>query len=227
MSIKTIGMPHMALAFLIWGIKLAMAGVFLRMLAQAHVFHLLNNWSFSGRQWMAIGGFVILSLLIVGIISVENYSNRQLAILLLSHQATGFFEEFLFRGVLLLGVAYALLKSGNETPIVKTAVISSLAFGGVHLINVLSGASMVDTLLQIFFASLIGMGFIIFVVIVRNIWVVSVFHGIVNTFSLPEAYTFIPEQYIILIMACVILGGMLILYKTEDETALVMALKDK
>lgn len=221
------GLPDMALGIWLLMVKFAMALIFLIMLLRANVLTLLNNWTFSGRAWMAILLFVVLFLPVILTVGFANLNNRPLAIVLLSHQSTGFFEEFQFRGVMMLGVAYALLKSGNNTPLLKTALITGVAFGGVHIINLLNGASIGNTVVQIISAGLVGVGFVYFVAIVRNIWLISIFHGVNNSLEFSDTYTFISKEYTMLAVALIVLVVMVLLYKKQDETTLVTALQDK
>ena len=60
----------------------------------------------------------------------------------------GFLEEIIFRGFL-----FKMLEKDN----VKTAIIvSSITFGMGHIVNLLNGADLVPTLLQVCYALAIG-----------------------------------------------------------------------
>lgn len=60
----------------------------------------------------------------------------------------GFIEEFLFRGFLFK----ALRKEGIK----RAVLISSLTFGIGHMVNLLNGADMISTLLQVIYACTVG-----------------------------------------------------------------------
>ena len=60
----------------------------------------------------------------------------------------GFLEEVIFRGFLFRGMC--------ESSIKKAIIISSLTFGMGHIVNLLLGAPVFDTLLQLIYASAIG-----------------------------------------------------------------------
>ena len=60
----------------------------------------------------------------------------------------GFLEEVIFRGMLFSGMA----KNGLKSAI----IVSSLTFGIGHIVNLLTGAPVFETLLQVVYASAIG-----------------------------------------------------------------------
>ncbi len=66
----------------------------------------------------------------------------------------GLFEETAFRGVLLLAVVEKFGKTRRE--LFMSAVITSAVFGASHLFNLLSGAGVGATLLQVSYSFLIG-----------------------------------------------------------------------
>lgn len=77
-----------------------------------------------------------------------NYSVGETVLYIISMLFIGFIEEMLFRGFL-----FTALRRTN----IKTAiVISSLTFGIGHIVNLLNGAPIFETLLQICYASAIG-----------------------------------------------------------------------
>lgn len=63
----------------------------------------------------------------------------------------GFLEEVIFRGFLF----NAMKKDGLKTAI----IVSSLTFGAGHIVNLLMGAPLLDTLLQLVYASAAGLMF--------------------------------------------------------------------
>ena len=60
----------------------------------------------------------------------------------------GFLEELIFRGLLFKGMCQSNVKAA--------IIISSLTFGAGHIVNLLMGAPLLDTLLQIVYAAAIG-----------------------------------------------------------------------
>lgn len=75
----------------------------------------------------------------------------------------GFSEEIYFRGII-LGI---WLKNRGKT---QAIVISSILFGVTHLLNVLGGASIVATILQIFFAFFYGIVMAFVMIRMKSIW---------------------------------------------------------
>jgi len=67
---------------------------------------------------------------------------------ILSMCCVGFLEEVIFRGLLFTGMAKSNLKAA--------IIVSSLTFGMGHIVNLLFGAPVFDTLLQLVYASAIG-----------------------------------------------------------------------
>lgn len=88
----------------------------------------------------------------------------------------GFAEELIFRGFLFK----AILKDGN----VKTAVIiSSVTFGIGHILNLLIGQDLVETLVQIVFA--IAVGFVFTMVFYKggSLWPCILAHSVIDVTS--------------------------------------------
>ncbi len=70
---------------------------------------------------------------------------------ILSMCCVGFLEEVIFRGLLFTGMAKTGLKSA--------IIVSSVTFGAGHIVNLLLGAPVLDTLLQLVYASAIGFAY--------------------------------------------------------------------
>jgi len=60
----------------------------------------------------------------------------------------GFLEEVIFRGFLFKGMSKSNVKAAM--------IVSSLTFGAGHIVNLVLGAPLLDTLLQLCYASAIG-----------------------------------------------------------------------
>lgn len=81
----------------------------------------------------------------------------------------GFAEEIYFRGV----ICSIWLEKGA----VKAMVISSILFGLCHLMNVLGGAGLTETILQIFFALAYGVAFALIFIVSGSIWPCILLHA--------------------------------------------------
>lgn len=88
------------------------------------------------------------------------------------YMAGGFFEEAIFRGVVLR----ALIPGG----LVRASLLSALIFGLVHFANLVGGANLNATLLQVAVAMLVGFCFTAPLALTRNIWPLVVLHGLNN-----------------------------------------------
>lgn len=104
-----------------------------------------------------------------------NYDPATSVLAVLSMCFVGFLEELIFRGLLFRGMA----KSG-----VKAAIaVSSLTFGAGHIVNLLLGAPLFETLLQLVYASAIGFCFTAVVYVGGSIWPCVIAHAAVNSLS--------------------------------------------
>ncbi len=93
----------------------------------------------------------------------------------------GFFEEIIFRGIILV----ILLKKLSQTKngVFLSIVLSSAIFGLMHLVNLFNGASISDTLLQIGYSFLVGMMWAIMFLKIGNLWLIMLLHATYNFFG--------------------------------------------
>lgn len=94
---------------------------------------------------------------------------------ILSMVCVGFLEEVIFRGLLFK----AIYKSNPKQAI----LISSITFGIGHVVNLLNGADLLPTILQICYASAIGFLFTIIFYKGKSLVPCIITHGIVNSLS--------------------------------------------
>ena len=95
--------------------------------------------------------------------------------------SVGFFEEILFRGILLIILIEKLnhLKNGMFVSV----LISSLIFGFLHLVNLFEGASISSTMLQVGYSFLMGMLWAVIYLKTGNLWLVMILHATYNFFG--------------------------------------------
>jgi len=95
--------------------------------------------------------------------------------------SVGFFEEIIFRGVVLT----LLLKvfSNHKMNLLYSIIISSLVFAFSHLFNLFEGASYGDTFLQIGYSFLVGMLWAVMFLKTKNIWLTILLHTSYNFFG--------------------------------------------
>ena len=88
----------------------------------------------------------------------------------------GFIEEIIFRGFL-----FKMMEKDN----IKTAIIvSSVTFGIGHIVNLLNGAELIPTLLQICYAIATGYLFVIIFIKSESLFPCIVTHCLVNALSI-------------------------------------------
>jgi membrane protease YdiL (CAAX protease family) len=94
----------------------------------------------------------------------------------------GFVEEVAFRGLML----NALKPRGKWIAVLTTAGL----FGLVHALNLLNGASLSSTIIQIFYASVFGFGFAAMALRGKRLWPLIIAHALTDFFGdMPKAGT--------------------------------------
>jgi len=107
----------------------------------------------------------------------------------------GFLEELIFRGF--------LFKAMLRNSVKWAVVVSSVTFGLGHIINLINGSGMglVENLVQIFFAVLIGFLYVIIFWRGGSLWPCVISHGVFNSLS---AFSVEGEGMIQLVILCVL-----------------------
>ena len=93
----------------------------------------------------------------------------------ISMLCVGFLEEVIFRGFLFK----ALCKDNIKLAI----IVSSVTFGLGHIVNLLNGRDIPETLMQICYAVAIGFVFTIIFYKGKSLWPCIIAHGVVNSLS--------------------------------------------
>lgn len=123
--------------------------------------------------------FIPLCLIVsVNLWNGININNSKLEIIsyILTMINIAFIEEIIFRGFL-----FKMMAKDN----VKTAIIvSSITFGIGHIINLLNGASLIPTLMQIGYAISIGYLFVIIFYKSESLLPCIITHALVNSLSI-------------------------------------------
>lgn len=88
----------------------------------------------------------------------------------------GFIEEVIFRGFLFKMMAKSNLKSAM--------LVSSLTFGIGHIINLLTGADFVPTLLQVCYAVALGYLFVVIFYKSKSLMPCIISHAVINSLSI-------------------------------------------
>ena len=114
-----------------------------------------------------------------------NCSAAEVVLHILSMLCVGFIEEVIFRGLLFKAICKSSVK--------QAILISSITFGIGHIVNLLYGADVLPTLLQICYATAIGFLFTIIFYKGKSLLPCIVTHSVVNSlsiFSVQSSQTF-------------------------------------
>ena len=105
-----------------------------------------------------------------------NHSSNEIAFHILTMLNIGFIEEIIFRGFL-----FKMMAKNN----VKSAIIvSSVTFGAGHIVNLINGADLISTLIQICYAASIGYLFVVIFHKSKSLVPCVITHCLVNSLSI-------------------------------------------
>ena len=123
--------------------------------------------------------FIPLILLIsVNLWNGININNTitEIILYIISMLLVGFLEEIIFRGFL-----FKLLEKDNVN---KAIIITSITFGIGHIVNLLNGADIITTLIQICYSISIGYLFAIIFYKGKSLWPCIITHSLTNSLSI-------------------------------------------
>ena len=136
----------------------------------------LDRWARNSRQMLYfVPLWIVSSGNLWGGIS-PYYQGLGLVCAMVSFALVGFVEELIFRGFLFK----AMLKDGKSG---QAIVISSITFGAGHIVNLLTGHALVETLTQIVFAVAIGFIFTMVYYKCGSLLPLIVAHSVIDVFS--------------------------------------------
>ncbi len=104
-----------------------------------------------------------------------NFGAVETTVIMLTMLLIGIVEEILFRGFLFRAIARKNLKTA--------IIVSAVTFGMGHIVNLLTAASALETMLQIVYATAIGFLFTVFFVKTGSLIPCIVAHGVINALS--------------------------------------------
>lgn len=104
-----------------------------------------------------------------------NISPLESLLYVISMLCVGFLEELIFRGFLFRAMCKDNVKSA--------IIVSSITFGIGHIVNLLNGAELLSTLLQVCYAIAIGFLFTIIVYYGKSLIPCIISHSVVNSLS--------------------------------------------
>ncbi len=172
---------------------------------------------------LAVFAFVELFNITDAFINGNLFSGKPSPVLLFTYMIIGIVEETVFR--ILPGRVFG----GKLTSVKREAafiIITSLAFGLFHLVNLLSGASLSYTVLQIVFAASIGSFFCLLFLKTGSpvlIVVMHIAHDMITGFNTPEltggviySLPLSMRDIIVVAVQALIFVGFVILFITAD-----------
>ncbi len=117
---------------------------------------------------------ILMSINLWGGISRE-HSLNECIFYIGSMLCVGFLEEIIFRGF--------LFKMMEKDSLKSAIIVTTITFGIGHIINLLNGADLIPTLIQIVYAMATGYLFAMIVVYGKSLWPCIITHSVVNALS--------------------------------------------
>ncbi|MCK9166611.1 MAG: CPBP family intramembrane metalloprotease [Acholeplasmataceae bacterium] len=112
---------------------------------------------------------------------IDNSSKGQFSLFLMEAFSVGFFEELLFRVVVLIFLNEFLKKSAAKKYLL--VLISAAIFSFLHLLNLISGADLMATLLQMGYSFLMGALWAVIYLKTKNLYLIIFLHSSYNFFG--------------------------------------------
>ena len=103
------------------------------------------------------------------------FSAAESILFVISMLCVGFLEEIIFRGFLFRAIA--------KENLTRAVIISSVTFGVGHIVNLLTGQNLLDTIGQIIFAVFAGFALVVLFHKGKSLVPCIVFHGVFNALS--------------------------------------------
>lgn len=147
----------------------------------------LSSFPSSKKYLYFIPLILIISVNLWNGIDIEN-TPSEIIFYIISMIGVGFLEEIIFRGFL-----FKMMEKDN----LRTAIIvSSITFGIGHIINLLNGAEILPTLMQIMYSTSIGYLFVTMFHKSKSLWPCIITHILVNSLSIFNGSDGIISMYI-------------------------------
>ncbi len=137
------------------------------------------------------------------------YSALETAFTFVSMFFVGFIEEVIFRGFLFKAIFRK--RAG------LAVVISSVTFGMGHIVNLLNGADIQRTLLQICYAIAIGYLFTIIFIKTKSLFPCIITHGVLNALSVFSVEFTLRQDMVASILLTIICIGYIVYLKKDIQ----------
>ncbi len=118
---------------------------------------------------------IIMSVNLWNGININN-SMTEIIFHILSMIGVGFLEEIIFRGFL-----FKMMEKDNVN---RAILVTSLTFGIGHIVNLLNGAELIPTLIQICNAVALGYLFVVIFQKGKSLWPCIIAHATINSLSI-------------------------------------------
>ena len=135
------------------------------------------------------------------------FATTESVLYVVSMLCVGFLEEIIFRGFLFRAI--------EKENLIRAIVISSVTFGIGHIVNLLNGQNLPETIGQIIFAVFVGFALVVLFHKGKSLVPCIVFHGVFNALSVianDEALNSalggpVPAAIILIAASAIVLGG--------------------
>jgi membrane protease YdiL (CAAX protease family) len=179
--------------------------------------NLFKNWVDSkSKNWYWIPVIFFFACFVT--FSIYEKGNSILYIYYIKNLSTGIIEEVLFRSIC-FGLLINLFQSQNKKNYIFNAgLVSSFAFGGVHILNVIANTSSVDlwisTLIQVLYATFIGLGFAGHTYRNNSILIPIFIHALIDVFTddMLQTMNIAKNSFLPLLVVVCIIGIPYIIY---------------
>ena len=144
-----------------------------------------------------------IPLIIISLFNIRNgfninNSSSDIIFHILTMVNVGFLEEIIFRGFL-----FKMMEKDNAK---RAIIVSSITFGMGHIVNLLNGADLLPTLLQVGYAVAIGYMLVMTFYKSKSIYPCIIFHMIFNSLSIFNSGNISIVSNIILMIVSLIYG---------------------
>ena len=174
--------------------------------------HLTEKYGLFLPRYRLSSAWFFLPLVLVGLYKLcfspaFRFSPMESALYVISMLCVGFLEELIFRGFL-----FRAIEKENLT---RAVIISSVTFGIGHIVNLINGQDLLETVCQIIFAVIVGFTLVVLFYKGKSLIPCIVFHGVFNSLSIvanDEAMQKalggpVNTDVILVVASAVVLGG--------------------
>ena len=168
------GIPKL-LTVLVGAILTVVLGVFIKK-NDLNTYFGLCKTSGSSKNWLYYIPLIVISSVNLWNGIVIEAELMEIVLFVISMCFVGILEEIIFRGFLFKGMC--------KSNVTSAIIVSSLTFGAGHIVNLLLGSPVMETLLQLIYASAIGFCYTVIFYVSSSIYPCILSHVVVNATSI-------------------------------------------